>query len=132
MKLSINLLICLKWASATGEALLCDPVKSLVYDDFYKWIMCLSFRVEAQDGGDPKVEASPRDIVYTELAEIVANTEPQIIAQTDFRFGYVVNIAAFLPVCLTKALLKSMRSRWQKCSWTQTNNASKIYLKPLI
>lgn len=76
----------------------------------------MSFRVEAQDGGDPKVEASPRDIVYTELAEIVANTEPQIIAQTDFRFGYVVNIAAFLPVCLTKALLKSMRSRWQKCS----------------
>lgn len=78
--------------------------------------MCLSFRVEAQDGGDPKVEASPRDIVYTELAEIVANTEPQIIAQTDFRFGYVVNIAALLPICLTKALLKSMQSRWQKCS----------------
>lgn len=132
MKLSINLLICLEWASATGEALLCDLVKSLVYDDFYKWIMCLSFRVEAQDGGDPKVEASPRDIVYTELAEIVANTEPQIIAQTDFRFGYVVNIAALLPICLTKALLKSMQSRWQKCSWTQTNNTSKIYLEPLI
>ena len=80
--------------------------------------MCLSFRVEAQDGGDPKVEASPRDIVYTELAEIVANTEPQIIAQTDFRFGYVVNIAALLPICLTKVLLKSMQYRWLKCSWT--------------
>lgn len=78
--------------------------------------MCLSFRVEAQDGGDPKVEASPRDIVYTELAEIVANTEPQIIAQTDFRFGYVVNIAALLPICLTKVLLKSMQYRWLKCS----------------
>jgi hypothetical protein len=83
MKLSVDLLTCLEWASATGETLLYDLVMSLVYDDFYKWIMCLSFRVETQDGGDPKVEASPRDIVYTELAEIVANTEPQIIAQTD-------------------------------------------------
>ncbi|KAG0615601.1 hypothetical protein M758_5G054700 [Ceratodon purpureus] len=46
--------------------------------------------VEAQDGGDPKVDASPRDIVYTELAEIVANTEPQIIAQTDLRYGGTV------------------------------------------
>jgi hypothetical protein len=65
MKLSIDLLTCLEWASATGEALLCDLVMSLVYDDFYKWIMCLSFRVEAHDGGDPKVEASPRDIHWT-------------------------------------------------------------------
>jgi hypothetical protein len=46
-------------------------------------------RVEAQDGGDPKVDASPRDIVYTELAEIVANTEPQVMAQTDLRYGYL-------------------------------------------
>ena len=42
-----------------------------------------------QDGGDSKVDASPRDIVYTELAKIVANTEPQIVAQTDLRYGYV-------------------------------------------
>lgn len=47
-------------------------------------------RVEAQDGGDPKVDASPRDIVYTELAEPVANSEPQIIAQTDLRYGYLL------------------------------------------
>lgn len=44
-------------------------------------------RVETQDGGDPKVDVSPRDIVYSELAEIVANTEPQIIAKTDLRYG---------------------------------------------
>ncbi|XP_024364873.1 probable glutamyl endopeptidase, chloroplastic [Physcomitrium patens] len=43
--------------------------------------------VEAQDGGDPKVDASPRDIVYTELAETLGNTEPQIIAKTDLRYG---------------------------------------------
>ena len=73
--------------------------------------MCLSFRVQAQDGGDPKVEASPRDIVYTELAQIVANTETQSIAQTHFRFGYVDNTATLLPICLTNALLKSMLSR---------------------
>ena len=132
MKLSINLLIRLEWASATGETLLCNPVKSLVHNDLYKWIMCLSFRVQAQDGGDPKVEASPRDIVYTELAQIVANTETQSIAQTHFRFGYVDNTATLLPICLTNALLKSMLSRWQKCSWTSTNNVRKIYLKPLI
>lgn len=49
--------------------------------------MCKYFRVEAQDGGDPKIDASPRDIVYTELAEIVANTEPQVFAKTDLRYG---------------------------------------------
>ncbi|XP_024379189.1 probable glutamyl endopeptidase, chloroplastic [Physcomitrium patens] len=46
--------------------------------------------VETQDGGDPKVDVSPRDIVYSELAEIVANTEPQIIAKTDLRYGGIV------------------------------------------
>lgn len=58
----------------------------------------MRFRVEAQDGGDPKVDASPRDIVYTELAEIVANTEPQIIAQTDLRYGYFLLLENFPPL----------------------------------
>lgn len=52
---------------------------------YFRSIAC---RVEAQDGGDPKVDVSPRDIVYTELAEPVANSEPQIFAQTDLRYGY--------------------------------------------
>lgn len=39
--------------------------------------------VEAQDGGDPKNEVSPRDIVYTEPAE---GGFPQVIAETDLRF----------------------------------------------
>lgn len=40
-------------------------------------------RVEAQDGGDPKNEVSPRDIVYTEPAE---GGSPQVVAGTDLRF----------------------------------------------
>lgn len=40
-------------------------------------------RVEAQDGGDPKNEVSPRDIVYTEPAE---GGLPQVVAGTDLRY----------------------------------------------
>jgi hypothetical protein len=40
-------------------------------------------RVEAQDGGDPKNEVSPRDIVYTEPAE---GGTPQVVAGTDLRY----------------------------------------------
>lgn len=39
--------------------------------------------VEAQDGGDPKNEVSPRDIVYTEPAE---GGSPEVVAGTDLRF----------------------------------------------
>ena len=42
--------------------------------------------MEAQDGGDPKNEDSPRDIVYTEPAE---GGSPQVVAGTDLRFQYV-------------------------------------------
>lgn len=45
---------------------------------------------EAQDGGDPAVEVSPRDIVYTMPANVAANgTGPQQLAQTDLRCGGV-------------------------------------------
>lgn len=44
--------------------------------------------METQDGGDPKVDVSPRDIVYAE--EAGTGTEPQIIAKTDLRFGYSI------------------------------------------
>lgn len=43
--------------------------------------------MEAQDGGDPKYEVSPRDVVYTEPAE---GGSPQVVAGTDLRFGYFV------------------------------------------
>jgi len=49
-------------------------------------IIGLVTRVEAQDGGDPKNEASPRDIVYTEPAE---GGSPQVVAGTDLRYQYV-------------------------------------------
>lgn len=39
-----------------------------------------------QDGGDPAVEASPRDIVYTMPASVAGDgTGPQKLAQTDLR-----------------------------------------------
>lgn len=41
---------------------------------------------EAQDGGNPRVAASPRDIVYTMSAEVAGNgAEPQPFAETDLR-----------------------------------------------
>lgn len=38
-----------------------------------------------QDGGDPAVEASPRDIMYT-LDAANAAAEPQKLAETDLRY----------------------------------------------
>lgn len=47
--------------------------------------------MEAQDGGDPAVAASPRDIVYTMAADEAADpgTHPRQIAATDLRCGGV-------------------------------------------
>ncbi|CAL5225819.1 g8598 [Coccomyxa viridis] len=44
--------------------------------------------IEAQDGGDPAVEASPRDIMYT-LDAAHAEAEPEKLAETDLRCGGV-------------------------------------------
>lgn len=43
--------------------------------------------VETQDGGDAKVEASPRDIVYTQPAEASADEQPTILHKLDLRYG---------------------------------------------
>ncbi|XP_075641514.1 putative glutamyl endopeptidase, chloroplastic [Castanea sativa] len=43
--------------------------------------------VETQDGGDAKVEVSPRDIVYTEPAEPLEGEQPAILHQLDLRYG---------------------------------------------
>ncbi|KAL8054678.1 hypothetical protein ABFX02_04G007800 [Erythranthe guttata] len=43
--------------------------------------------VETQDGGDAKVEVSPRDIVYAEPAEPLENEQPVVLHKLDFRYG---------------------------------------------
>ncbi|KAK9828809.1 hypothetical protein WJX72_002171 [[Myrmecia] bisecta] len=46
--------------------------------------------IECQDGGDPAVEVSPRDIVYTlPAAEAAAGAPPRRFTQTDLRCGGV-------------------------------------------
>ncbi|KAL4305352.1 hypothetical protein AHAS_Ahas16G0069700 [Arachis hypogaea] len=43
--------------------------------------------VETQDGGDAKVEVSPRDIIYTEPAEPLDGEQPAILHKLDLRYG---------------------------------------------
>ncbi|KAL0459771.1 UNVERIFIED_CONTAM: putative glutamyl endopeptidase, chloroplastic [Sesamum latifolium] len=43
--------------------------------------------VETQDGGDAKIEVSPRDIIYTEPAEPSENEQPVVLHKLDFRYG---------------------------------------------
>ena len=47
-------------------------------------------RVETQDGGDAKVEVSPRDIVYMEQAEPINGEQPEILHKLDLRYAYVL------------------------------------------
>ncbi|CAI0469763.1 unnamed protein product [Linum tenue] len=42
---------------------------------------------ETQDGGDAKVEVSPRDIIYSQPADPVEGEEPEILHKLDFRYG---------------------------------------------
>ncbi|XXG79118.1 hypothetical protein AAC387_Pa09g0259 [Persea americana] len=43
--------------------------------------------VETQDGGDAKVEVSPRDIVYTQSADPKDGEQPEVLHQLDLRYG---------------------------------------------
>lgn len=43
--------------------------------------------VETQDGGDAKVEVSPRDIIYSEPAEPLHGEKPSIMHKLDLRYG---------------------------------------------
>ncbi|XP_056166816.1 probable glutamyl endopeptidase, chloroplastic [Syzygium oleosum] len=45
--------------------------------------------VETQDGGDAKVEVSPRDIIYTQPAEPLEGEQPEILHKVDLRYGGV-------------------------------------------
>ncbi|KAL4375903.1 hypothetical protein GQ457_02G002180 [Hibiscus cannabinus] len=42
---------------------------------------------ETQDGGDAKVEVSPRDIIYTQPAELQEGEQPEILHKLDLRYG---------------------------------------------
>ncbi|CAL9131623.1 unnamed protein product, partial [Musa textilis] len=43
--------------------------------------------VETQDGGDAKIEVSPRDIVYMESAEPINGEQPEVLHKLDLRYG---------------------------------------------
>jgi len=42
---------------------------------------------ETQDGGDAKVDVSPRDIIYTQSAEPKLSEEPEVLHKLDLCFG---------------------------------------------
>ena len=46
--------------------------------------------METQDGGDAKVEVSPRDIIYSEPAEPLQGEKPSIMHKLDLRYGYAL------------------------------------------
>lgn len=46
------------------------------------------YRAETQDGGDAKVEVTPRDIIYTQPAKPLEGEKPAILHQLDLRYGY--------------------------------------------
>jgi hypothetical protein len=68
-----------------------DPfVTCLCFCDYFV-VKIASFevsRVETQDGGDAKVEVSPRDIVYSQPAEPLEGEQPVILHKLDLRYGY--------------------------------------------
>ena len=61
---------------------------SFVLAHFY--FILLLIRVETQDGGDAKVEVSPRDVVYMENAEPINGEHPEILHKLDLRYAYVL------------------------------------------
>ncbi|MCO5546821.1 hypothetical protein L7F22_000257 [Adiantum nelumboides] len=46
--------------------------------------------VETRDGGDARVEVSPRDIIYTQSADLKNNEEVKILHCLDLRYGGIV------------------------------------------
>ncbi|KAJ4955399.1 hypothetical protein NE237_012182 [Protea cynaroides] len=42
---------------------------------------------ETQDGGDAKIVVSPRDIIYTQPAELRDGVQPEVLHRLDLRFG---------------------------------------------
>ncbi|KAG2482623.1 hypothetical protein HYH03_018465 [Edaphochlamys debaryana] len=74
--------------------------------------------MEAQDGGDPAVEVSPRDVVYALTAEAAAaspDAAPRQIAATDLRCGGVAWCDNDLAVVF-ESWYKTRRSVWWRFS----------------
>jgi dipeptidyl aminopeptidase/acylaminoacyl peptidase len=44
---------------------------------------------ETQDGGDAKVEVSPRDIIYSQIADPAEGEQPEVLHKLDLRYGGV-------------------------------------------
>ncbi|KAM7275790.1 hypothetical protein ACFE04_017656 [Oxalis oulophora] len=42
---------------------------------------------ETQDGGDAKVEVSPRDIIYSQIADPAEGEQPEVLHKLDLRYG---------------------------------------------
>lgn len=57
--------------------------------------------METQDGGDAKVEVSPRDIIYSEAAEPLHGEKPSIMHKLDLRYGYANKntLSLYMYVC---------------------------------
>ncbi|PNW80332.1 hypothetical protein CHLRE_07g313122v5 [Chlamydomonas reinhardtii] len=75
---------------------------------------CEMYWMEAQDGGDPAVEVSPRDVVFGLSAQAAAAdpaAAPRRIAQTDLRCGGVAWCDGDLAI-LFESWYKSRRSVW--------------------
>ena len=59
------------------------------------------YRVETQDGGDARVEVSPRDIIYTQSAESEGDENVKILHQLDLRYGYeAFKVSLNIDICL--------------------------------
>ncbi|KAG2450262.1 hypothetical protein HYH02_004773 [Chlamydomonas schloesseri] len=74
--------------------------------------------IEAQDGGDPAVEVSPRDVVFGLTADAAAAdpaAAPRRIAQTDLRCGGVAWCDGDLAI-LFESWYKTRRSVWWRFS----------------
>lgn len=56
------------------------------------YLCCEMLRAETQDGGDAKVEASPRDIIYSQPAEPHENERPTVLHKLDLRYGYAYKL----------------------------------------
>lgn len=96
-------------------------VPSIIWCFIVSNLMLLSwncFRVETQDGGDAKVEVSPRDIIYTQSPAPHENEQPKILHKLDLRYGYV-------QICACHVMYDSCSSVWivaQQCDLFMWNS----------
>ncbi|KAF7119344.1 hypothetical protein RHSIM_Rhsim13G0005000 [Rhododendron simsii] len=80
--------------------------------------------VETQDGGDAKVEVSPRDIIYTQPAEPLEGEQPRVLHKLDLRYGYENELDDVLLLfgCL-ESLFREVESDTRGISWADDSLA---------